>query len=58
MDLPILIAGHTRGAFKQGAHRRYPSNVTPLSNLFVAMLRQMDVGVDSFADSTGAFAEL
>jgi hypothetical protein len=57
-DLPILIAGHARGAFKQGAHRRYPSTVTPLSNLFVAMLRQMGVGLDSFADSTGAFTEL
>jgi hypothetical protein len=57
-DLPILIAGHARGAFKQGAHRRYPSNVTPLSNLFVAMLRQMGVAVESFADSTGAFVEL
>ena len=57
-DLPILIAGHARGGFKQGAHRRFPSNVTPLSNLFVAMLRQMGVETDSFADSTGAFTGL
>lgn len=57
-DLPILISGHARGGFKQGAHRRYPSNVTPLSNLFVAMLRHMGVPADSFADSTGAFTDL
>jgi hypothetical protein len=57
-DLPILLAGHARGGIKQGAHRRYPSNVTPLSNLFVAMLRQMGVAVDSFADSTGPLANL
>lgn len=57
-DLPILIAGHGRGGFKQGAHRRYPSNVTPLSNLFVAMLRNMGVPAESFADSTGAFTDL
>ena len=57
-DLPILIAGHAGGAWKQGAHRRYPSNVTPLSNLFVAMLRNMGVAADSFADSTGAFTGL
>lgn len=57
-DLPILLAGHARGAFKQGAHRRYPSNVTPLSNLFVAMLRQMGVAADSFADSSGVFSGL
>ena len=57
-DLPILIAGHARGAWKQGAHRRYPSNVTPLSNLFVPMLRNMGIETDSFADSTGAFTGL
>lgn len=57
-DLPILIAGHARGAWKQGAHRRYPSTVTPLSNLFVAMLRHLGLDTDSFADSTGAFSDL
>src|SRR6185436_3766569 len=57
-DLPILIAGHARGGFKQGAHRRFPSSVTPLSNLFVAMLRHLGVETDSFADSTGAFTGL
>jgi hypothetical protein len=55
-DLPILLAGHGCGSFEQGAHHRYPSKVTPLSNLFVAMLRAMEVPADSFADSTGAFS--
>jgi hypothetical protein len=57
-DLPILVSGHAGGRWKQGAHRRYPSKVTPLSNLFVAMLRAMEVPVNSFADSTAAFSEL
>lgn len=57
-DLPILLAGHGGGGLKQGAHLRYPSNVTPLSNLFVTMLRRMGVAVDAFADSTGELARL
>ncbi|MCR9116682.1 MAG: DUF1552 domain-containing protein [bacterium] len=52
-DLPILLAGHGAGNLKQGRHYRYESNVTPMSNLLLVMLREMGVPVDSFADSTG-----
>ena len=48
-NLPILLSG--------GGHRhgRYValSKSTPLSNLFVTMLRSMGVGVKSFGQSTG-----
>lgn len=53
-DLPILLAGHAGGKLKQGIHHRYPSNVTPLSNLFVDLLQRMDVGVEKFSDSSGS----
>ena len=57
-DLPILLAGHGNGKLKQGQHHRYKSNETPLSNLFVVMLQQMGVPVESFSDSTGTLDHL
>ncbi len=57
-DLPILLAGHGAGNLKQGQHYRYKSNVTPMSNLFVAMLQEMGLPVESFADSTGRLKQL
>ena len=57
-DLPILLAGHGNGKLKQGQHLSYKSNETPLSNLFVVMLQQMGVPVESFSDSTGTLDHL
>jgi hypothetical protein len=57
-DLPILLAGYGGGKLKQGQHHRYESNKTPMSNLFVVMLQQMGVPVESFADSTGPLNHL
>lgn len=51
-DLPIVLAGGGRGTLQPGRHVTYDQN-TPLSNLYVAMLRRMGVDVDSFADSNG-----
>jgi hypothetical protein len=52
-NLPTLIAGHGGGEIKQGRHIIYKEDVTPLSNLWLGMMRQAGVPVDSFADSTG-----
>lgn len=51
-NLPVFLAG---GGFKHGryiAHDRQDN--TPLSNLFVTLLQNMNIETDSFATSTGA----
>jgi hypothetical protein len=52
-NLPTLFAGHGGGEIKQGQHLIYQEDVTPLSNLWLGMMRQAGVPVNSFADSTG-----
>ena len=52
-NLPTLFAGHGGGKIQQGQHRIYEADLTPLSNLWLGMMRQAGVPVDSFADSTG-----
>ena len=50
-NLPILLAG---GSFPHGRHMAFDrANNTPLSNLFVSMLRKMNLAVDSFGSSNG-----
>jgi hypothetical protein len=51
-NLPILLAGAGGGSIRPGRHLRYAKD-TPLANLYLAMLHRMDVGVESFGDSTG-----
>jgi hypothetical protein len=51
-DLPILLAGHGGGSIRPGRHVRYAKD-TPLTNLYLAMLRRMGVKADKFSDSTG-----
>lgn len=51
-NLPVFLAG---GGFKHGRHVAHDRGVnTPLSNLFVSMLQNMNIETDSFATSTGA----
>lgn len=51
-NLPILLAG---GGFKHGQHLAFaPLNNTPLANLFVSMLQQLELEADHFASSTGS----
>jgi hypothetical protein len=57
-DLPILLAGHANGAFKQGYHHAYESGEVPLANLYVSMLQAMGVESERFADSTGTLDHL
>ena len=49
--LPMILAG---GGFRHGGHLRFdPVNNTPLANLYVSMLRKMEVDADRFASSNG-----
>ncbi len=52
-NLPTLLAGNGGGTIKHGQHRVYKEDITPLSNLWLGMMRQAGVPVESFADSTG-----
>jgi hypothetical protein len=56
-NLPILLAGRGGGTLKPGRHIRYPFN-TPMTNLYVGMLRRMGTPVDKFADSNGELKDL
>ena len=55
-NLPILLAG---GGFQHGQHLAFNSEKnTPLCNLYVNMLHQFGVHVDTFASSTGTITGL
>ncbi len=55
-NLPILLAG---GGFKHGQHLAFDrANNKPLCNLFVMMLRQFGMEVNSFGTSTGTIPGL
>ncbi len=55
--LPILLAGKANGTVKSGRHIRVPDE-TPLTNLYVSMLKRVGLPVPQFGDSTGELAEL
>jgi hypothetical protein len=56
-DLPILLAGRANGTVKTGRHIRYPRE-TPLTNLYLSVLKRVGVSVSSFGDSTGRLGDL
>ena len=51
-NLPLVVTGRGNGLFRLGRHVQYPKD-TPLANLHVAMMSQMGVPVEKFADSDG-----
>jgi hypothetical protein len=51
-DLPILLMGGGDGRLKSGRHIRYPKD-TPVTNLFLTLLDNLEVHTESFGDSTG-----
>lgn len=51
-DLPVLLAGGGMGRIKGGRHIRYPKG-TPMTNLFVSMLKMAGVLTQSVGDSMG-----
>ena len=55
--LPTLVAGKGCGKIKGGQHLVYPAR-TPLANLHLTLLQRAGVPVETFGDSTGAFAEI
>jgi hypothetical protein len=55
-NMPIMLAG---GGFKHGQHLAFDQNNNyPLTNLFVSMLQQLEMEVDSFVSSTGTMEGL
>jgi hypothetical protein len=55
-NMPMLLAG---GGFKHGQHLAFePVDNAPLCNLFVSMLQQIGLEVDSFASSSGTLSGL
>ena len=58
-NYPIQVAGGGALGFQHGnLHRFVGERKVPLANLFVSMLRAVDVPADRFADSTGPMTEL
>jgi hypothetical protein len=56
-NLPTVITGKGNGLFHLGRHVKHP-NETPLANLHVAMMNQMGIPAEHFADSTGKLGYL
>ena len=56
-NLPIVLAGRGGGFLKPGQNLRFREE-TPLSNLYLSMLRVLDVPIECFADSTGELCEM
>ena len=50
-NLPTLIAGGANMGLKHGTHWHKPN--TPMSNLFLSILRSLQIEEHSFSDSTG-----
>lgn len=56
-DLPILLAGGGCGTLKTGRHIRYPKE-TPLNNLWLALLKRLELDVTQLGDSSGELGQL
>ena len=54
-NLPIVLAGKGGGTLDSGQNIIYKED-TPLANLYLTLLKTMDVPVDTFADSTGTLS--
>ena len=54
-NLPTLIAGGANMGLKHGTHWRKPN--TPMSNLYLSILRSMKIEEPSFSDSTGVLQD-
>ena len=55
---PLMLAGHGGGGLKQGQNLVFKQNSTPLSNLWVSLLRHVGVEQDKFADSDRVLHEV
>ena len=58
-NLPILLAGRAGGTLRTGRHVDYDwKKKTPVANLWVELLKRLDVPVQRFGDSTGGLPYL
>jgi len=55
--VPSAVIGRAAGAIKGNQHLHFPQS-TPHANLLLTLLQRVGVPQESFADSTGAFAEV
>jgi hypothetical protein len=55
---PMLLAGHGGGGIIQGRNVVYRKNSTPVSNLWLSMLRHVGVEQEKFADSKRVLSEV
>lgn len=56
-NYPLMLAGGGKLGLNQGQFLKFDSS-TPMTNVFVTVLKSLGVPVDSFADSTGGIDEL
>ncbi|MEP4079119.1 DUF1552 domain-containing protein [Haloferula sp.] len=56
-NIPVVLAGHGGGALNPGRHVDLAED-TPMSNLYVRMLREFGVKQDSFGDSSGVLSQV
>src|SRR5262245_29877333 len=54
-NLPTLVAGGANMGLKHGVHLRHEK--TLMSNLFLSILRSMQIDAPSFSDSTGTLGQ-
>ena len=54
-NLPTLIAGGANMGLKHGVHWRKPN--TPMSNVYLSILRSLKIEENSFSDSTGVLKD-
>ncbi len=52
-NYPLVLAGGNALGVQHGSYRVFDEKDTPLSNLFVSMMKAVGLPLDSFADSTG-----
>ncbi|CAN5301271.1 hypothetical protein BH11PLA2_BH11PLA2_31610 [soil metagenome] len=57
-NYPLLLAGGRKLGIKQGLFHDFENAKKPLSNLYLTLLRQLDVTVDTFSDSSGLMKDL
>jgi len=56
-NLPVIVAGRGGGTLKPGRHLVAP-DLTPMCNLYSALLHGLEVRQTQFGDSTGALTGL
>jgi hypothetical protein len=56
-DLPVLLAGRGAGRVRPGRHLVYPRD-TPLTNLYMTLLEDVGVRMETIGDSTGKLDRL